>query len=119
MIRHLLFFFLIIGTHLTSLGPLSWAEGTINSARTVSLPTDPFSFQSGKGQEIANTYCTICHSADYVYTQPEHSEKKWQAIISKMKKVFGCPIPQDQIPALATYLFQQNSVSTVTINDSR
>jgi len=85
----------------------------------MTLPTDSFFFQEGKGQEVANTYCLICHSADYIYMQPEHSEKKWKAIITKMKRVFGCPIPQDQIRALSAYLFQQNSVSTRPPTDSR
>ncbi len=111
MPRQLSFIFLIIGILLTSLAQPSFADETKSATRSISLPTDPFSFQSGKGQEIANTYCIICHSADYIYMQPEHSKKKWQAIITKMQRVFGCPIPQDQIPALSTYLFKQNSIS--------
>ena len=111
MMRTLSFLFLITGILLTSLGSLSFAEESTTSTRSLVLPTDPFSFQPGKGQEVANAYCVICHSADYIYMQPEHSKEKWAAIIHKMKLVFGCPIPQGQIPALATYLFQQNSLS--------
>lgn len=111
MARTLSFYFLIFVILLTSLGSLSLAEENTTSTRSIFLPTDPFSFQPGKGQEVANTYCVICHSADYIYMQPEHSKDKWAAIIHKMKLVFGCPIPQDQIPALASYLFQQNSLS--------
>ncbi len=102
-----------------SLGTGIFAGEISKTYRSITFPTDPFSFQSGKGQEVANTYCLICHSADYIYMQPEHSEKKWKAIITKMKRVFGCPIPQDQIPALSTYLFQQNSVSKRPPTDSR
>ena len=93
---------------------VGFSEEIATSQRSITLPTDPFSFQSGAGQEIANSYCVICHSADYIYMQPEHSQKKWQAIITKMKHVFGCPIPQDQIAPLSAYLFQQNSVSPPT-----
>ena len=96
---------------LTSLGSLSLAEEPTNTTRSISLPPDPFSFQPGTGQEVANTYCVICHSADYIYTQPAHSKEKWAAIIHKMQQAFGCPIPPDQISTLATYLFQQNSLS--------
>lgn len=105
---------LILGTLLVSFETVAFAEEMTNSPRSITLPTDPFSFQSGAGQEIANSYCVICHSADYIYMQPEHSQKKWQAIITKMKQVFGCPIPQDQIAPLSTYLFQQNSVSPLS-----
>ncbi len=103
--------FLIVGTLSLCVAKESFAEEMINSPRSITLPTDPFSFQPGHGQEIANTYCIICHSADYIYMQSEHSQQKWQAIITKMQKVFGCPIPQDQILPLATYLFLQNSIS--------
>jgi hypothetical protein len=111
MTRTLSFLFLITGILLTNLGSLSVAEESTTSTQSIVLPTDPFSFQPGKEQEVANGYCVICHSADYIYMQPEHSEKKWATIIHKMKRVFGCPIPQDQIPGLATYLFNQNSIS--------
>lgn len=100
-------------------GQISWAGEETGSLRTFALPPDPIFFQPGPGQEVANTYCLICHSADYIYTQPPHSQEKWQSLVLKMKKVFGCPIPDDQIPALATYLSQQNSVSTLSPTDSR
>ena len=70
-------------------------------------------FQPGPGQEVANTYCLMCHSADYIYTQPFHSQEKWQSLVIKMKQAFGCSIPDNQISLLAAYLFGQNSV-TVT-----
>ena len=111
--------FLIIGILLTSLVSLSLAEEPTNTTRSISLPPDPFSFQPGKGQEVANTYCVICHSADYIYMQPGHSKGKWAALIHKMQQVFGCPIPQDQIPALAAYLFQQNSLSPLQPTGAR
>ena len=103
--------FLIIGILLGSMGAVALAGENTPSNHTYSFPTDPFSFQQGPGQAIANSYCVICHSADYIYTQPEHSQKKWQAIITKMKHVFGCPIPEEQILSLAIYLYQQNSIS--------
>ncbi|MEX2490183.1 MAG: c-type cytochrome [Nitrospirales bacterium] len=79
--------------------------------RSITFPTDPFSFQTGTGQEIANTYCVICHSADYIYTQPTHSTTTWTEIIKKMKLAFGCPIPDDTIALLAEYLTHQNEIS--------
>ncbi len=111
--------FLIIGILLVSFGALSQAEEATNTTRSISLPPDPFSFQLGKGQDVANTYCLICHSADYIYMQPKHSEEKWVAIIHKMQQIFGCPIPQAEIPRLAAYLFQQNSTSPLSQSLSR
>ena len=74
------------------------------------LPPDPISFQSGPGSDLANSYCLICHSADYIYTQPPHPRAQWSDIVTKMKSAFGCPIPDEQISSLVDYLFIQNSI---------
>ncbi len=82
----------------------------MDAASPLSLPHDPISFQQGPGSNIASSYCLICHSAEYVYTQPPHSQERWMEIIKKMKHTFGCPIPDEQISPLAQYLFVQNTV---------
>ena len=87
-----------------------------NSTRSIALPPDPFSFQPGSGQEIANNYCVICHSADYIYMQPPHSQGKWTEIIKKMKHTFGCPIPDDSMATLAKYLTNQNEIQPTGLN---
>lgn len=84
--------------------------------RSITFPTDPFSFQPGSGQEIANSYCVICHSADYIYTQPPHSQTTWTEIIKKMKLAFGCPIPDESIALLSEYLTHQNEISPLVSN---
>lgn len=76
---------------------------------SVKLPNDPMTFQPSPGSEIATSYCMICHSAEYVYMQPAHSQETWKDIVRKMKGRFGCPIPEDQIPLLVSYLVSQNS----------
>ena len=110
MIRQLSFFFLIIGIFLVGLKTAVLAGGESSSTRSIVLPTDPFSFQPGSGQEVANSYCVICHSADYIYIQPPHSQEKWTEIIKKMQQTFGCPIPDNSIATLATYLTNQNEI---------
>ncbi|MGV7229325.1 MAG: c-type cytochrome [Nitrospirales bacterium] len=110
MIRQFSFFFLIIGIFPVGLKTAVLAGGEPNSTRSIVLPTDPFSFQSGSGQEVANSYCVICHSADYIYIQPPHSQEKWTEIIKKMQQTFGCPIPDNSIATLATYLTNQNEI---------
>ena len=104
-------FFLIIGILLGGLTTEVFAEEIVSSNPSITFPADPFSFQPGPGQGIANSYCIICHSADYIYMQPPHSQEKWTEIIEKMKNIMGCPIPKDQINTLAQYLFQQNTIS--------
>lgn len=80
------------------------------SPEHITLPSPPITFQSAQGSEIATSYCLICHSAEYVYTQPPHSRKQWDEIVKKMKQVFGCPIPDKHISTLVEYLVNQNSI---------
>jgi mono/diheme cytochrome c family protein len=73
-------------------------------ALKVNLPASTALFPAGKGSEIANANCLICHSAGMALRQPPLTVDEWHAEISKMKAAFGAPIPDDQIGALADYL---------------
>ena len=102
----------ILGVSLLMVG-LPYSVQAIEGSTELNLPPDPISFQQGSGSTIASTYCLICHSAEYIYTQPPHPEERWTEIIKKMKHVFGCPIPDEQISTLAQYLLSQNNVQPV------
>jgi mono/diheme cytochrome c family protein len=73
-------------------------------ALKVNLPTSAAEFPAGKGSEIANANCLICHSAGMALRQPPLTVDEWRAEITKMKTAFGAPIPADQIDELADYL---------------
>ena len=89
------------------------AETSQGSHPAVVLPGDPFSFQPDPGSAIASRYCLICHSAEYVYTQPPHPKATWKKIIHKMQSAFGCPIPDDDVSQLVDYLVSQNGIQPV------
>ena len=80
------------------------AEGEVS----ISLPQETAVYKAGQGQELANSHCLMCHSADYVYMQPPMAKENWVATVNKMKKVFGCPIDDQNVEALADYLAEQN-----------
>ena len=73
-------------------------------ALKVNLPASTALFPAGKGSEIANANCLICHSVGMVLRQPPLTVDEWRAEITKMKTAFGAPIPADQIGELADYL---------------
>jgi mono/diheme cytochrome c family protein len=73
-------------------------------ALKVNLPASTALFPAGKGSEIANANCLICHSAGMALRQPPLTTDEWRAEITKMKAAFGAPIPVDQIGDLAGYL---------------
>ena len=56
------------------------------------------------GYSTFQTNCTSCHSARYVQMQPNFSEKTWTALVTKMQKTFGAPIPDSSIKEIVEYL---------------
>lgn len=72
---------------------------------TIELPGDAgASFKPGPGVENAQRYCLTCHSSAYVSTQPVLSEAQWTAEVTKMRKVYAAPIPDDQVASIVSYL---------------
>jgi len=90
----------IIGTHSTLAAD--------NTRVSIKLPSEVARFKPGPGMNETKTYCTICHSAAYVYMQPPLSRDVWKAEVIKMQKAFGCPIPDAKIDTVVNYLVEQN-----------
>jgi mono/diheme cytochrome c family protein len=70
----------------------------------VEFPVSQVIFPPGKGADIANAQCLMCHSAGMVLRQPPLSQEEWAGEITKMRSAFGAPMPPDQVEALARYL---------------
>ena len=57
------------------------------------------------GYKIASGLCLMCHSSQYVSSQPPKSSPTyWNATIHKMKDVYKAPLQDDMIPAVVEYL---------------
>jgi cytochrome c5 len=74
------------------------------SERSITLPPSTVTLKKGKGVEITSSYCAICHSLDYITTQPKFSKSKWQAEVNKMIKVYGAPITEENARIIADYI---------------
>jgi sulfite dehydrogenase len=98
--------FILTGAVLLLSAPLfsAVADDTVS----ITLPPETAVYKQGTGQELATSRCMICHSADYVYMQPPLPKDKWVGVVNKMVKVFGCPIDEKDVDALAGYLAGQN-----------
>jgi cytochrome c551/c552 len=70
----------------------------------IELPPETASFKPGRGSEIANAQCLICHSIDYVVIQPPSGRAYWDSTVKKMRDKFGAPLPEEQIEPLVNYL---------------
>ena len=67
-------------------------------------PAEPEPLKPGPGAEQANVQCLLCHSADYISTQPRLSRAAWNAAVFKMKDKYGAPINTNTVPQLVDYL---------------
>lgn len=77
-------------------------------ALQIDLPADTAKLKPGTGSDLAGKQCLTCHSADYVNIQPPGKPLAfWKAEVEKMKKVYGAPIPDDQIEPIAQYLTRE------------
>jgi len=70
----------------------------------IELPPENPNFKAGPGLELAMQQCLVCHSSEYITTQPPLSRVAWKASVEKMKGKFGAQIPPDQIESLVDYL---------------
>jgi sulfite dehydrogenase (cytochrome) subunit B len=71
------------------------------------LPEETAAFKPGPNLDVVQANCTGCHSSDYINTQPRNvkSEKDfWQAEVTKMIKVYGAPIEDQDVPKIVEYL---------------
>lgn len=68
------------------------------------LPAETAKLERGEGVEIVTAQCMICHSVDYISTQPRMNRAAWTAAVTKMKEKYGAPVPGDQIEKIANYL---------------
>ena|SRR5579863_817960 len=84
---------------------LATGAGSAASTLRIELPEETAMLKSGPGAGAAASHCLICHSAEYFSTQPPDKPLAfWKAEVEKMRKVYGAPIPDDQIDLIAEYL---------------
>jgi sulfite dehydrogenase (cytochrome) subunit B len=81
--------------------PGSFKEGT---KRGISLPNIAVTLRDGPGKEVTGSLCGICHSLDYITTQPKFPRARWQAEVNKMIKVLGAPISPENADVITNYI---------------
>ena len=84
----------------------------------IELPAETGVFKSAPGVEIANGQCLICHSVEYVETQPRMPRPFWAASLKKMREKYGSAIPEEQVEPLLDYLAKHYGTETNTAPSS-
>jgi cytochrome c551/c552 len=102
-----------LGTWLKRAGVVVLFGGRLMaSVMKIELPPETASFKPGPGAEIANGQCLICHSVEYVATQPPLPTTFWAASVKKMREKYGAPIPEEQVEPLVNYLAKHYGLDT-------
>jgi mono/diheme cytochrome c family protein len=74
-------------------------------ALTIQLPRETASLKPGAGLEIVQANCALCHSLDYIATQPPGMGKAfWQGEVTKMIGTYGAPVDEAATGAIVEYL---------------
>ena len=68
------------------------------------LPVEQPALKKAAGLEQVTSNCLLCHSVDYVATQPPLLRTQWAATVEKMRAKFGAPIATNQVSAIVDYL---------------
>lgn len=72
------------------------------------LPVGEPALPEGEVGAPVRRHCALCHSFDYIATQPRLSKTAWAASVEKMRAKYGAPIPTNEVPALVAYLVKHH-----------
>ncbi len=70
----------------------------------IELPPEPMLLKQAPGADLASGQCLICHSSEYMTTQPPLGRTYWKSAVEKMQNKFGAPVAADQVEPLVDYL---------------
>ena len=96
----------MIRTRLFLLAALLASAGVAGAADTavITLPPEHGTLKPGPGMEVTQKACQMCHSVDYITMQPRGGDAQWRGVVTKMVKVFGAPIGNEDADVIVEYL---------------
>ena len=93
---------------------LSGALPTSAADTSWKLPAETTALKPGPGLEAVKANCLLCHSADYISTQPRLAAAQWRASVVKMQAKYGAPIATNKVDDLVDYLSRNYGIVTPT-----
>lgn len=82
----------------------AYAETPALKTTAIEFPQTSATFPGGDAAKAINVNCLICHSAEMVFTQPALPKEEWAKEVTKMRKAYGAPVQENDIPAIVDYL---------------
>ena len=77
-----------------------------NAADDWKLPDEKPAFKAAPGADLVMASCIMCHSHEYITTQPPLARDQWKASVAKMQAKYGAPLAPENVDALLDYLAQ-------------
>lgn len=81
----------------------SWALAA-DSVKTIVMPRENVELNPGPGRDRVLANCLPCHSLDYIPMQPASTKAQWAASVTKMIKVMGARVTDDDARVITDYL---------------
>jgi hypothetical protein len=94
----------ILGATMLLLASSNGADASSESHADWKLPPETAKLRPGPNSQMVTGTCLMCHSADYLSSQPPMTRKAWEATVVKMKEKYGAPLQQSQIEPIVNYL---------------
>src|SRR5438128_11640782 len=80
------------------------------SAEEITLPSDhPYgTLKPGPGSEVAQRSCVLCHSTDYIVTQPPGDANQWDGVVTTMITASGARLSDADAKTITESLARQS-----------
>jgi len=72
--------------------------------RIVHLPEVKYDLPNAKGKDTVTVACGVCHTPKYIMLQPPFPKETWVAEVTKMRKTYMAPIPDEKVDEIVNYL---------------
>ena len=89
------------------LAAFALASAAVAAPVRYTSPPETAKLAPGPNLEIAQAHCGICHSVDYISTQPRNFANPravWTAEVAKMRKAYGAPMSDEDAAKIVDYL---------------
>ncbi len=68
------------------------------------LPEESIALKNAPGADLVKANCLMCHSVEYITTQPPFTRDQWKASVTKMQQKFGAPVAPETVDPLVDFL---------------
>ena len=70
----------------------------------IELPPETAALKQAPGSDLVTAHCIVCHSVEYISTQPRLPRTYWLGAVTKMQQKFGAPVAAGEVEAIVDYL---------------